>query len=212
MTQRIMPRLAPFYGGLVVGVIVAVIALLVVPEFAIGLGASGLFVAFLALTGIKMPLLTADYLRDHAGEEDTPVAGIFLIVFIVILASVVSLFLALGGGNPDPWEVAVGVGAVVLGWFTVHAMGALHYAYEYYETSDGPDIDGGLGFAGRDEPDGYDFLYFSFTVGTSVATSDTKVESRKMRRLVTGHLVFSHLFNTIILASAVNVILSLGGA
>jgi uncharacterized membrane protein len=55
------------------------------------------------------------------------------------------------------------------------------------------------------------FLYFSFTVGTSVATSDTKVSSNAMRRRVMVHAVFSHFYNTILLAAAVNVLLSLGG-
>src|SRR5690606_1102334 len=119
------------------------------------------------------------------------------------------------GENPNPWEVVISVVSVLLGWFTVQAVGALHYAYEYYQVKDaaeGADVDGGLDFPGDSDPDGYDFIYFSYTIGTSVATSDTKIESHEMRRLVTVHLVFSHLFNTIILAAAVNVMLSLGGA
>ncbi|RYD39118.1 MAG: DUF1345 domain-containing protein, partial [Verrucomicrobiaceae bacterium] len=39
---------------------------------------------------------------------------------------------------------------------------------------------GGLDFPGDEAPDGTAFLYFSFTVGTSVATSDTKVSSNAM--------------------------------
>ena len=213
--DKVMPRHAPFYGGLVLGAITLAISLWLAPAFAVSLAANALFVGFLALTFLKMPHLTADYLKDHAREEDTPVGGIFLVVLIVVIASVVSLFLALNSGeNPDPWEVAASVASVRFGWFTVQAMAALHYAYEYYEVpeaADGGGMVGGLGFRGDQEPDGYDFVYFAYTVGTSVATSDTTVTSHQMRRLVTVHLVFSHLFNTIILAAAVNVLLSLGG-
>jgi uncharacterized membrane protein len=214
--DKLMPRHAPFYAGLLLGVVSFVISFLLHAESSVSIGANGLFVGFLLLTFFKLPRLTADYLREHAREEDTPVAGIFLIVLIVVVASVVSLFLALNSGSqsPDPWEVALSVASVILGWFTVQAMGALHYAYEYYQADDsaeGSDVEGGLAFQGDEDPDGYDFIYFSYTVGTSVATSDTKVESHKMRRMVTVHLVFAHLFNTIILASAVNVMLSLGG-
>ena len=210
-----MPRHAAFLVGVALGVVVLAVSLWLKPELAISLGANGLFIGFLLVTFLKLPHLSADYLREHAREEDTPVLGIFLIVFLVIVASVVSLFLALSGGQtPDPWEVAVSVTSVLLGWFTVQAMGALHYAYEYYQVEDAAEeaeFEGGLDFQGEEDPDGYDFMYFSYTVGTSVATSDTKVESHQMRRMVAVHLVFSHLFNTIILAAAVNVLLSLGG-
>jgi uncharacterized membrane protein len=213
--DRLMPRHAAFYVGLVLGVVTFAISFWLVPEMSVSLGANGLFIGFLVVTFIKMPHLTAEYLRKHAQEEDVPVAGIFLIVFLVVVASVVSLFLALSGGQtPDPLEVALSVVSVLLGWFTVQAIGALHYAYEYYQVEDaaeGADFEGGLDFQGEEDPDGFDFVYFSYTVGTSVATSDTKIESHKMRRMVTVHLVFSHLFNTIILAAAVNVLLSLGG-
>lgn len=213
--DRIMPRHAPFYLGLALGGVTLALSLWLAPKFAVSLASNALFIGFLALTFVKMPHLTADFLRQHAKDEDTPAGGIFLVVLIVVVASVVSLFLALNSGQtPDPWEVTASVMSVLLGWFTVQAMGALHYAYEYYQapdTAEGRDVEGGLDFQGDEDPDGWDFIYFSYTVGTSVATSDTKVESHMMRRLVTLHLVFSHLYNTIIMASAVNVMLSLGG-
>lgn len=213
LINSIMPRHAPFYVSLALGVVTFGLALVFIPKFALSLGSNALFVAFLTLTFLKLRHLTPDYLREHAKEEDTPVGGIFLIVLIVVIASVVSLFLALDDATPDPWEVTAGLSSVLLGWFTVQAMGALHYAYEYYQAPDeaGDQIEGGLTFAGDEDPDGYDFIYFSFTVGTSVATSDTKAANRKMRRMLTVHLVFSHLYNTIILASAVNVLMSMGG-
>src|SRR5690606_34148932 len=154
--QRIMPRHAPFYFGLAIGIVTLMVSVWLMPPYAVSLGAIGLFVGFLLLTFIKMPHLTADYLREHAREEDTPAGGIFLIVFIVVAASVVSLFLALSGGeNPDPWEVAISVVSVLLGWFTVQAVGALHYAYEYYQVRDaaeGADVEGGLDFPGDADP------------------------------------------------------------
>ena len=83
-------------------------------------------IVFLLLTALKVPHLTADYLREHAREEDTPVGGIFLVVLIVVVASIVSLFLALSGGQePDPWQVLASVASVLLGWFTVQAMSKL---------------------------------------------------------------------------------------
>jgi uncharacterized membrane protein len=231
LPSRIMRRHAAFYGGLVCGIVFLLVALLVAPKFAVSIGANGMFLGILVLSAIKLPHLTADYLREHARDEDTPGFGIFLVVVVVIVASVVSLVLALNnGGQPDPFEVVLSVLSVILGWFTVQVIGAFHYAYEYYqvpqdedeeamrapeqeelEGEDDSPIVGGLDFPGRERPDGTAFMYFSFTVGTSVATSDTKLTSNAMRRRVTVHLVFSHLFNTIILAAAVGVLLGSGG-
>ena len=63
----------------------------------------------------------------------------------------------------------------------------------------------GLQFPGGGDPDYWDFLYFSFTIGAAVQTSDVAITTPRMRRLVLGHTVVSFLFNTTILAIAVNV-------
>lgn len=211
---HVMPRHAPFYFGLLLGLVGLAISFLLIPKYAVSLGANCLFAGYLILAFLKLPLLTADYLHEHAREEDTPGKGILLIVLIVIAASVVSLFLALNqDGGTEPGEIIASVASVILGWFTVQVMGALHYAYEYYQVPDRPrsaKIVGGLDFPGEEAPDGTAFLYFSFTVGTSVATSDTKVSSNAMRRRVMVHLIFSHFYNTILLAAAVNVLLGAG--
>ena len=211
---HVMPRHAPFYFGLLLGMAGLVVSLLIVPKYAVSVGANCLFAAYLVLTALKLPYLTSDYLHEHAREEDTPGTGILLIVLIVVAASVISLFLALNqDGGTDLGEIVASIASVILGWFTVQVMGALHYAYEYYQVPDRPrskKVEGGLDFPGDEAPDGTAFLYFSFTVGTSVATSDTKVSSNVMRRQVMVHLIFSHFYNTILLAAAVNVLLGAG--
>ena len=217
--SRIMPRHAPFYFALIVGLLAFVTTLLLAPGFAISIGANAMYVGYLGLTAVKQPYLTAAYLQAHARDEDTPAFGIFLIVLITVVASVASLFLALSSGDhPDIWQVVISLLSVLLGWFTVQTLGAAHYAYEFYQAPEttpkkgDPDVRGGLDFSGDEPPDGSAFMYFSYTVGTSVATSDTKVTSNAMRRRVLVHQVFAHFYNTIILAAAVNVMLTLGGA
>jgi uncharacterized membrane protein len=212
--SHLMPRHAPFYFGLALGVLGLLLSLLLLPKYAVPVGANCLFAGFLALTFLKLPHLSADYLHRNARDEDTPGKGILLIVAVVIATSVVSLFLALNqDGRSEAGEIIASMASVILGWFTVQVMGALHYAYEYYQVPDQPgetEVEGGLDFPGDEPPDGIAFLYFSFTVGTSVATSDTKVTDNAMRRRVMVHLVFSHFYNTILLAAAVNVALGQG--
>lgn len=216
LLARIMPRHAHFYAGIALGLIALAVAFWLAPELAIPIGSNVFFVSYLGLSLLKLPALTADYLRDHARDEDAPAGGLFLVMIVVAIASLVSLFIALSDSQPDVFEVVLCVASVILGWFTIHAACAFHYAYEYYQMPEANDrgekgIVGGLGFPGDEEPDGFAFFYFSFAVGSSVATSDTKVTSNTMRRRVGVHSVLSHLYNTIILASAVNVVMALGG-
>ena len=54
------------------------------------------------------------------------------------------------------------------------------------------------------EPDHTDFLYLSFTIAVTAQTSDVAISTRAMRRLVLFQSVLSFLFNTTILAFAIN--------
>src|SRR3954471_2114409 len=83
---------------------------------------------------------------------------------------------------------------------------ALHYAHDYYG---GPGADrGGLAFP-KDSPerdaDYWDFLYFAVTIGAASQTSDVTVVSHRTRRYVLAHTILSFLFNTTVLALAINV-------
>jgi uncharacterized membrane protein len=81
----------------------------------------------------------------------------------------------------------------------------LHYAHEYY--GEGADqLKGGLSFPTEGyEPDYWDFLYFSANVGAAGQTSDVAITSHGIRRVVLAQTILSFVFNTMILALAVNV-------
>ena len=60
-------------------------------------------------------------------------------------------------------------------------------------------------FPGPDEPDYWDFAYFSFVIGMCAQVSDVVVTSRIVRRTVLAHSVVSFLFNAALLALTVNI-------
>jgi len=66
-----------------------------------------------------------------------------------------------------------------------------------------------LKFAGEDDPDGMDFIYYAMVIAMTDQTSDTDVTSRAMRRITTGHSLFSYFFNTVIVAASINIVVSL---
>jgi len=95
---------------------------------------------------------------------------------------------------------------VVLSWLLAHTMFAIHYAHDYFnDLADNKQP--GLEFpAEHDDPDYWDFLYFSFVVGMTAQVSDVQVLTQVWRRLVLAHGLLSFLFNTVVLALSINLL------
>jgi uncharacterized membrane protein len=96
-----------------------------------------------------------------------------------------------------------GTVAIVCAWLLLHAGYARFYARRYY-TSAGSEP--GLEFPRSAAPTATDFLYFSFTLGTSFAVSDVNVTNPQMRWHVMVHSVLSFFYNAIVLALAVGIL------
>jgi uncharacterized membrane protein len=212
--EGILPRHAAFYWGVGVGAVAFAACLFFSPKYAVAVGADAMFVTYLALVAIEFRGLTAEFLEQRPDDADSPVAAIFLVTVLVVGVAAIFLFLALNGTQQtDPLEIAASVVSVLLGWFTVHTMAALHYAHEYYLDAPGRDggVAAGLRFPGDERPDGGAFLYFSYVLGMTAQVADVAVTSSAMRRLVTIHGIVSFFFNTVIVAATVNVVVTIAG-
>ncbi len=90
-----------------------------------------------------------------------------------------------------------------LSWAAIHTTFALHYAHEYYRGTVG-----GLAFPGdgKEEPDYWDFVYFSFVIGMTAQVSDVGITDRIIRRTATVHGIVSFVFNTALLALTINIV------
>ena len=60
-------------------------------------------------------------------------------------------------------------------------------------------------FPKDEEPDYWDFLYFSFVIGMTSQVSDVAVASKSVRRTVLAHGIVSFLFNVTLIALVVNI-------
>jgi len=201
-------RHTQFYAAVIIGALVFAAALALRVPLSYTLGANAFFVAYSGSVLIEMRRMTPAYLKKHARAADLPVLFIFATTFVIVAAAVVALFdLINARGAPEVLELVLALASVVLGWFTIQAMCAVHYAHLYW-SSEGK---GGLDFPGDEEPGGVDFLYFAATIGMTAQTADTAVTSRHMRRTVLMHAIVSFLFNTVIVAAAVNIAVSIGG-
>ena len=203
-----------FYAAAATGLVACVVTTVFAAPLALSVGVNAFFLVYLGFMLWAVPHKSAEFLRKHAAEDDAPALVLLLVMVGAVVVSAVTLFLAIAGDKASPIPLTLGIVSVVLGWFAIHTMWALHYAYEYYDVAeagtDGKgDIEGGLDFPGDDEPDGGAFVYFSYVIGMTAQTSDTSVTSNAMRRLVTMHGAFSFFFNTVLVAAAVNIVVSL---
>ncbi|MES1208384.1 MAG: DUF1345 domain-containing protein [Pseudomonadota bacterium] len=94
--------------------------------------------------------------------------------------------------------------AVAGSWALTQTVYTLRYAHLYYH--DDHEGIGGLEFPGGGRPSYLDFAYLSFTVGMCFQVSDVVVSSRQIRRTLLGHALLSFIYNTAILATAINLV------
>jgi uncharacterized membrane protein len=108
----------------------------------------------------------------------------------------------------DPIRFFGGI-AIVAAWLLLHVGYARFYARHYYRQEDpaeGSGVGRGLEFPHGAAPMATDFLYFSFTLGTSFAASDVTVTSQAMRWHVMVHSILSFFYNTVVLAVAFGIL------
>jgi uncharacterized membrane protein len=137
---------------------------------------------------------------------------------LAVLASLVgvsSLTSALSYGGNAAYGQAIrffGGTAIIAAWLLLHAGYAGFYASRYYgpevgEGMEDPNVRGGLEFPRDAKPTAGDFLYFSFSIGTSFAVSDVNVTTQDMRWHVMVHSVLSFFYNAVVLAAAIGFVL-----
>ena len=162
---------------------------------------------FVALSWRKMLRATVESIRKRSAELDFSDTVLLALSIGAALASIAGIGIELHSIKEAAPDVALArAGAAVLtiliSWIFLHTLFTIHYAHYFYG---GADV-GGLKFPdGIEEPGYWDFLYFSFTVGVAAQTADIAVGSTSMRKLTLLHAVLSFLFNTTILALAINV-------
>lgn len=166
---------------------------------------------YLALYWLTIVRADARLTRRRARSFDQTAYVIFLLVTIAACASVVAIGFVMGdvksmAFGPKALHLALSIAALVLSWMLIHTVFAFHYARRYYAPASLEGAAAGLKFPGIDEPDYFDFAYYSFVVGMTSQVSDVSVTTTQMRRTTLAHGVLSFLFNIAVLAVSINVI------
>lgn len=168
------------------------------------------FIVYLGAMLLMASRSTLDKLRHRARNEDEGIIAIVGLTVLAIAFSFASMFSLLGrDANPSALHLMLAIASIPLGWAVLHMLFAYHYARLYYAPkgmADGKPSDaGGLDFLDTPEPGIIEFMYFSFIIGSTAQTADVNLRSTGFRKVVLFHGIASFVFNTVLLALAVNV-------
>ena len=163
------------------------------------------------------PLLSTPHAKEMRVQADRNDANRALLlaitgaVMLVVLVAVGSELIE--KGSPKAPQVALIIATLLLSWLFTNIVYALHYAHMYYtqldKDGDGTDDDaGGLDFPSTQEPNYWDFVYFSLTLGMTFQTSDVEMTNTQVRIVATFHCFAAFIFNLGVLAFT---IYTLGG-
>jgi uncharacterized membrane protein len=159
---------------------------------------------FLALIAGVMSRATPSTMRQRAMLQDEGkwvVLGASIIVSVIAL---VALYQELHAGKDKSLQDALlAASTIFLAWMFIAAMFAQQYAHSFYLILDKEN--GGLIFPGTNEPDYWDFMYFSVVLNMTFQVSDVQITARSIRRLALLHGIVAFVFNVTIVAITVNV-------
>ena len=146
-------------------------------------------------------------MRRLAAESDAGRTILLVVTFVLSAVVLVAIIAELGlRGTLSLTDKLLIVVSLLLAWTFGNAVYTLHYAHLYYLPNDAGKDRGGLEFPGTPEPLMSDFVYFAFTLGVAVQTSDVQVTSRRMRKIVILHSVIGFFFNLGVLALAISLL------
>lgn len=165
-------------------------------------------VVYIGLTWYRMLRSNVDRIRQRAADTDFSDVLVLCLSIVAALASIAGIGIELGGVKNAPAAQALAQAGmafltILISWVFLHTLFTTHYAHHFYaDDSDKPPIRFPDDIK---EPNYWDFLYFTFTIGVASQTADVAIATTPMRKLALLHSVLSFLFNTTILALAINV-------
>ncbi|ANY09423.1 DUF1345 domain-containing protein [Pseudonocardia sp. HH130630-07] len=123
------------------------------------------------------------------------------LTFCAVAIAAVICVMVLRELREDPVVVGLAVLAVVASWLLIVIVYAVHYARENGRS-------GGLGFPGPAPPRLADYVYLSVGISTAYNSGDVTVTSTGMRSAATVHTVVAFVFNTVIVALLVSMLVT----
>lgn len=152
-----------------------------------------------------------DQLRTstHAQAEDPGQRISDLLILLAAVGSLAAVVLVIMGskdlsGSARFLLAMLAMTCTAMSWLMVHTLFTLRYAELYYDGEPG-----GIDFNQEEPPQYTDIAYMAFSIGMTYQVSDTNITTREMRSAVLRHSLLAFLFGTGIVATTINLVVSL---
>lgn len=143
--------------------------------------------------GEKRPKLLVTMVSGHTGMS-------WAVEFSVLAVIGVATIAALPTSNVTLPVVASGLALAIGSWMVTIVSFAISYARQNVHEC-------GLRFPDTDTPAWHDYLYLAIQISTTFASSDVEVLNTTMRKMVTKHTLIAFLFNTVLIAILVSILM-----
>jgi len=196
-------------------VAVAALAIFVMPSWmslnaraVIGWDAGAL--VYLVASFYLMSRCSMETIRKQAVREDETRFVFALLILLAVASSFSAVVGLIGEAKATKDQIralyfSLAGLSIFCSWLVMQIVFTLHYAHEYYRPAhaSGSAVRG-LAFPEDDHPDYWDFFYFTTSIGATSQTSDVMVTSKALRRIVTFQAIVTFVFNTVVIALAIN--------
>ncbi|VEG28749.1 DUF1345 domain-containing protein [Actinomyces howellii] len=137
----------------------------------------------------------------------------WVLPFVAALIGLDSAVAALDLGRRITEDLAAAVEAVLAAFSVILSCMLIHTGFsDIYEALDRDSGGTSLAFPGEPDDTSLKYLYFAVTIGTSFATSDVSVLSRRARQVTIVHSIISFSYNAFAVAVAFQVFHKVAGS
>lgn len=145
----------------------------------------------------------------HAVAEDPGRRTSDLLILLAALGSLAAVVLVMASskdvaGTGRLLLALLALSCTAMSWLMVHTLFTLRYAEIYYDGEPG-----GIEFNQTEPPQYTDIAYLAFSIGMTYQVSDTNITTRAMRSAALRHSLLAFVFGTGILATTINLVVSL---
>lgn len=187
-----------------ISIIIGVLTALLISTMATGLFVilAGWDSAAMMLFGLVcysfLPLKDGERTKEVVSQEGIRYPALDLLIILAAMMSIFTAILLLTRSKGNSVEIAFCMLSIFITWNLIQLLYSVHYTEMYYQRNSG------VSFNDTQNPNFWDFLYLSYTIGMTYQVSDNSFSTTHFRRVALGHALISFSFSTVLIAITIN--------
>lgn len=145
-----------------------------------------------------LPLKNGERTKKVVSQEGIRYPALDLLIILAAMMSIFTAILLLTRSKGNSVEIAFCMLSIFITWNLIQLLYSVHYTEMYYQRNSG------VSFNDTQNPNFWDFLYLSYTIGMTYQVSDNSFSTTHFRRVALGHALISFSFSTVLIAITIN--------